>query len=82
MISGGEGQRRARPAAVETVVVGDDVVADLDTFIADEYGRTRDQFADVVLIFIAERTANNFAAVPALFTMYPYTGYTRFPVGL
>ncbi len=39
----GDGQRRARAAArLEAVVVGDDVVTDLDAFIADEDGRTRD----------------------------------------
>src|SRR5262245_60646505 len=33
---GRRGQRGARAAAVEAVVVGDDVVADLDTLVADE----------------------------------------------
>jgi hypothetical protein len=50
-------QRRARAAAVEAVVVGNDVVADLDTLIADKDSRTRNQLANVVLILIAERAA-------------------------
>ena len=76
---GRRGQRRARAAAVEAVVVRDDVVADLDAFIADEDRRARDQLADVVLIFIAERAAKNLAAVPALFDhVAVYLGYTRF----
>ena len=55
------GQRRARAgAALEAVVVRDDVVADLDTLVADEYGRARNQLPDVVLIFIAERAAQDF----------------------
>ena len=51
-------QRRAR-AAIELVVVRDDVVADLDALVADEDGRSRDQLADVVLILIAERAAKD-----------------------
>src|SRR6185312_2883002 len=54
------GERRARAAVLETVVVRDDVVADLDAFIADEYGRTRNELADVVLIFITERAPEDF----------------------
>jgi hypothetical protein len=72
-------QRRAGAAAVKAVVVRDDVVADFDTLIADEDSWTRDQFADVVLIFIAERAAKNLAAVPAFFDhVAVYLGYTRF----
>src|SRR5678816_175082 len=52
-------QRRTDAAVFEAIVVRDDVVADLDAFIADEYCRARDQLADVVLIFIAERAAEN-----------------------
>ena len=58
-------QRGADAAAVEAVVVGDDVVADLDTLVADEDRRARNQLADVVLIFIAERAAQNLATVTA-----------------
>ncbi len=47
-------QRRAR-AAVELVVVRDDVVADLDALIADEHRRPRNELADVVLVLVAER---------------------------
>ena len=58
----GDGQRRARAAArLEAVVVGDDVVTDLDAFIADEDGRTRDELPDIVLILVAERAAEDFA---------------------
>src|SRR5262249_16767846 len=52
-------QRRPDAAVLETIVVRDDVVADLDTLIADEYRRARDQLADVVLILVAERAAEN-----------------------
>ena len=52
-------QRGAR-AAIELVVVGDDVVADLDAFVADEYRRARNELADVVLILVAERAAQDF----------------------
>src|SRR5204863_2627851 len=48
-------------ARLELVVVRDDVVADLDAPVADEDGRTRDQLADVVLVLIAERAAENLA---------------------
>ena len=55
-------QRRARAAArLEAVVVGDDVVTDLDALIADEDRRACDQLADVVLILVAERAAEDFA---------------------
>ena len=55
-------QRRAGAAArLELVVVGDDVVADLDALVADEDRRARDQLADVVLILVAERAAEDFA---------------------
>ena len=53
------GQRGARAAVLEAVVVRNDVVADLDAFIADEYSRARNQLADVVLILITERAAEN-----------------------
>ena len=55
-------QRRARAAArLEPVVVGDDVVADLDALVADEDRRARNQLADVVLVLVAERAAEDFA---------------------
>src|SRR5439155_6904823 len=37
------------------VFLTDDVHAQFDTFVADEYGGTRDQFADLVLALAAER---------------------------
>ena len=58
----GDRQRRAGSApGLEAVVVGDDVVADLDALIADEHGRARNQLADVVLVLVAERTAQDLA---------------------
>jgi ATP-dependent protease Clp ATPase subunit len=56
---GRRGKRRPDPAVLEPVVVGDDVVAHLDTLIADEHSRARNQLADVVLILVAERAAEN-----------------------
>jgi hypothetical protein len=62
LISWGTGRDGAGAAAgLEAVVVGDDVVADLDTLVADEDGRARDQLADVVLILVAERAAEDLA---------------------
>ena len=55
-------QRRAGAAArLEPVVVGDDVVADLDALVADEDRRARNQLADVVLVLVAERAAEDLA---------------------
>ena len=48
-------------ASFELVVVRDDVVADLDALIADEHGRARDQLANVVLVLVTERAAENLA---------------------
>ena len=48
-------------ACFELVVVGDDVVADLDALVADEHSRARDQLADVVLVLVAERAAEDLA---------------------
>ena len=56
--------RQGRPGAaarLEPVVVGDDVVADLDALIADEDRRARDQLADVVLVLVAEGAAEDLA---------------------
>ena len=47
-------QRRAGAAVLEAVVVGDDVVADLDALVADEDRRAGDQLPDVVLVLVAE----------------------------
>ena len=55
------GQGRARAVGpLEAVVVGDDVVADLDALVADEDRRTRDELADVVLVLVAERAPEHF----------------------
>ena len=57
-----DGERRAGAAArLEPVVVGDDVVADLDALVADEDRRARNQLADVVLVLVAERAAEDLA---------------------
>ena len=48
-------------ARLELVVVGDDVVADLDALVADEHSRARNQLADVVLVLVAERAAEDLA---------------------
>ena len=45
----------------EAIIVRDDVVTDFDTLIADEDGGTGDELTDVVLIFVAERTTQDFA---------------------
>ena len=52
-------QRRAGAAVLEPVVVRDDVVADLDALVADEDRRARNQLADVVLVLVAERAAQD-----------------------
>src|SRR5262245_24850704 len=52
-------ERRTNAAVLEPVVVRNDVVADLHALVADEDRRTRNQLADVVLIFVAERAAEN-----------------------
>src|SRR4029079_12563816 len=57
---GRRGQRRADAARLEAVVVRDDVVADLDTLVADEHRRARDELPYVVLILVAERAAKDF----------------------
>src|SRR3546814_11641576 len=43
----------------------DDVVAQLDAFVADEDGRARNQLADLVLRLAAERTVEGDLAVGA-----------------
>src|SRR5215813_10199942 len=53
-------QRRSRTAVLETVIVRDDVVADLDALIADKHCGSGDELSDIVLIFIAERTPQDF----------------------
>jgi hypothetical protein len=53
---------RALGAVLGLRLFADDVVAQLDAFIADEHRRTGNQFADLVLALAAER------AVQELFT--------------
>ena len=59
LMSGGDGSDERTPRFSNRLSSGDDVVADLDALIADEHGRARDQLADVVLILVAERAAEN-----------------------
>ena len=63
------GQRRARALGLEPVVVGDDVVADLDALVTDEHGRACDELADVVLILVAEGAAQDFVFAGFLLVM-------------
>jgi hypothetical protein len=44
-------------------LLADDVVAQLDAFVTDEYGRARNQLADFVLGFAAKRTVEEFAVL-------------------
>ena len=37
-------------------VVGNNIVTNINAFVADEHRRPGDQFSDVVLVFVAERT--------------------------
>ena len=52
--------------------LADDVVAELDAFVADEHRRTGDQFADFVLALAAEGTVEELAVVVlgAIVAMY------------
>src|SRR5262249_24237096 len=62
----GRGQRGTGAAVLEPVVVRNDVIADLDALIADEDGGARDQLPDVILVLVAERTAQDLG-FPGLF---------------
>jgi hypothetical protein len=42
---------------VEAVVVGDDVVADLNALVADEHRRSGNQLPDVILVLVTEQAA-------------------------
>jgi hypothetical protein len=48
------GQLVARPVGSILQLFADDVVAQLDAFVADEYRRPRDELADLVLTLAAE----------------------------
>ena len=61
----GDGQRRLVGAALDPAVVRDDVVADVDALVADEDRGARDQLADVVLVLVAERAAQDLG-IPVL----------------
>src|SRR5690606_10504433 len=47
-------------------LLADDVVAQVDAFVADEYGGTGNQFAHFVLAFAAERAIEQLAGVLAV----------------
>ena len=66
LISCGVGSDDRGAAVLEPVVVGDDVVADLDALVADEDRRARDQLPDVVLVLVAEGATQDFG-FPGLF---------------
>ena len=59
-------ERRAGAAVLEPVVVGDDVVADLNALVANEDRRARNQLANVVLVLVAEGAPQDFG-FPGLF---------------
>ena len=62
------GRRRDAVARLDQRRLGflaDDVVAELDAFIADEHGRPGDQLADLVLRLPAERAVEGALAVAA-----------------
>src|SRR5439155_598314 len=64
-------RQQVRPrAAIELVVVGNDVVADLHAFIADEHRGAGNQLADVVLVLVAERAAEDFVLAGLLLGHY------------
>ncbi len=58
----GRGQRRTGRPSLALLVVGDDVVADIDTLVADEDGRAGDELPDVVLVLVAERATEDLGA--------------------
>src|SRR5262249_25097554 len=62
----GRRQRRPRAPVLEPVVVGNDVVADLDALIADEDRGPGNELPDVVLILVAEGATEDFR-LPAFF---------------
>src|SRR5690606_13427126 len=57
------GQRTARRLRLLLELLADDVVAQLDAFVADEHARARDQLADLVLALPAERAVEDLGAV-------------------
>src|SRR5690606_31054117 len=57
------GHRAARTLRLLLELLADDVVAQLDAFIADEHARARDQLTDLVLALPAERAVEDLAAV-------------------
>jgi hypothetical protein len=56
----------------DDLIVIDNVVTDAYTLVTDEYGRARDQLANIVLTLIAERTTQRlFTAVSLQATSLP-----------
>jgi hypothetical protein len=76
------GQAGSLAAVLETVVVGDDVVADFDTLVADEYGRPGDELAHIALILVAKGTAQNFGVAVFLGHVSPFAFAFRLFLGL
>ena len=72
------GQRGSDTPVIEPVVVGDDVVADLNALVADEDRWARNELADVVLILVAERAPQDF--VFAFCFDHNLGGYGRFRI--
>ena len=64
LISGG-GHAGAALDQRALVLLADDVGAELDALIADEYGRARDQLAHLVLALAAERAVEGVLRVAA-----------------
>src|SRR5690606_41871666 len=59
----GLGQRAARRLGLLLELLADDVVAQLDAFVADVHAGARDQLADLVLALPAARAVAELAAV-------------------
>jgi hypothetical protein len=45
---------------LEAIVVGDDIVADLDALVTDEYSRTGNKLAHIALVLVAKRATQDF----------------------
>jgi hypothetical protein len=59
------GQVAARAGGLLLELFADDVIAQLDAFVADEHARARDQLADLVLALAAEGAVQDLAAFAA-----------------
>jgi hypothetical protein len=68
-------QRRVCTPVLEPVVIRDDVVADLDTLVANEDGWSGDELPDIILIFVAKRATEDLGF--AAFFCHSHTDATR-----